>query len=71
MPPRLIALCLLAAGCRTALPAAVLLRVRHPRSAPMRGVTVDGKEWKDFDAAGEAVRLRGIGTLAVAIRYRE
>jgi hypothetical protein len=43
--------------------------VRHPKAAPIRGVTVDGKEWKDFDAAREVVRLHGAGSMVVDIRY--
>ena len=27
----------------------IWLRLRHPTSAPMKNVTVNGKDWKDFD----------------------
>ena len=36
----------------------------------MRGVTVDGKEWTDFDAAKELVKLHGLkGKVRVEARY--
>lgn len=48
----------------------VWLRLRHPRGAKMKGVTVNGKAWKDFDAAIEVVRLHGMNdTVAVEARY--
>jgi hypothetical protein len=51
-------------------PLAVLLRVRHPKKAPMKKVTVNGKPWQDFDVASETVRLAGcLGKVAVEIRY--
>ena len=39
------------------VPKAVLLRLRHPKAAPIRSVTVNGKDWKDFDRKKETVRL--------------
>ena len=51
-------------------PKAVLLRLRHPQSAPIKDVTVNGKAWKDFDPAKEVVKLRGLtGSVAVETRY--
>jgi hypothetical protein len=51
-------------------PAEIVLRLRHPRAAPIRGVTVNGRESKDFDAAGEHVRLRNLtGKTSVTVRY--
>lgn len=38
-------------------PKALLVRLRHPDSRPIRAVTVDGQPWKDFDAAKEWVRI--------------
>ncbi len=38
-------------------PESVVVRFRHPKSAPIRSVTVDGKPWTDFDAAKETIRL--------------
>ena len=48
----------------------MLLRFRHPQGAPMKGVMVNGKEWKDFDADKEVVRLHGLtGSVSVEARY--
>ena len=45
-------------------PREVWLRLRHPRSVPIQSVIVNGKNWKDFDAAKEIVRLHDLtGTL--------
>jgi hypothetical protein len=38
---------------------AVKLRLRHPESRPIRSITVEGKPWTDFDAAGEWITLPG------------
>jgi uncharacterized protein YndB with AHSA1/START domain len=51
-------------------PREVLLRLRHPKAAPIQSVTVNGKEWKDFDPARELVRLSNVaGTIAVTVSY--
>lgn len=51
-------------------PKSVVLRFRHPKSAPIQSVTVNGKAWKDFDPAREVVRLVGMkGSAAVAAGY--
>ena len=48
----------------------VLLRLRHPRSAPIRSVTVNGATWKDVDRAREVVILRDVaGTVKVEVIY--
>jgi len=48
----------------------VLLRIRHPQGKPMKDVTVNGKEWKDFDAQKEWVKLRGAaGKYDVVVTY--
>ena len=48
----------------------VLLRLRHPRAAAIRKVTVDGAEWGDFDAAREVVILHDIAeTVRVEVSY--
>lgn len=41
---------------------AVLLRLRHPDGAKLRGVTVNGQKWDDFDAEKEWVRIPNAGT---------
>jgi hypothetical protein len=38
-------------------PASLYLRMRHPKSAPLRRVTVNGHSWKDFDVAKEWIKL--------------
>jgi hypothetical protein len=35
----------------------VWLRLRHPKSAPIKSVTVNGQDWKDADPAKELVKL--------------
>ena len=51
-------------------PKAVLLRLRHPKAAPIKAVEVDGKPWKDFDGGREVVRLtHGQGKITVVARY--
>jgi hypothetical protein len=47
--------------------APVVLHLRHPRSAPIRSVTVNGRAWNEFDAGREIVVLKG---LAGAVRVR-
>ncbi|HKW97538.1 MAG TPA: hypothetical protein VJN43_07375 [Bryobacteraceae bacterium] len=38
-------------------PQTLLIRFRHPDAKPIRSVTLDGQDWKDFDAAKEWVRI--------------
>ena len=38
-------------------PRTLLIRFRHPEEKPIRSVTVDGQDWKDFDAGKEWVRI--------------
>ena len=38
----------------------VWMRLRHPKSAPIKSVKVNGKEWRDFDPSKEVVRLHGV-----------
>jgi len=48
----------------------VWLRLRHPKSTPISGVTVNGKDWKDFNTAKETIVLKGLtGTVSVTVRY--
>lgn len=48
----------------------VWLRLRHPKSAPIKSVTVNGKNWKDFDPAKEVVKLHGQkDNVTVEIKY--
>ena len=51
-------------------PKAIVLRVRHPEGKPMKRVTVNGAEWKEFDAAKEIVRLKPAkGLITVRAEY--
>jgi hypothetical protein len=51
-------------------PREVTLRFRHPKSAPIKSVTVNGNNWTDFDPAKEFIRLQGLtGTVAVRATY--
>jgi hypothetical protein len=51
-------------------PKTVVLRLRHPKSAPIKSVTVNGGEWKDFHKDKETIELRGLtGTVAVTAKY--
>jgi len=51
-------------------PQKVILRFRHPKSAAMKTVTVNGKDWAEFDRAKETITLKGLaGTVAVTARY--
>jgi hypothetical protein len=47
-------------------PKEVVLRFRHPKSAPIKAVTVNGKPWPSYDKDKETITLRGLtGTVAV------
>jgi hypothetical protein len=51
-------------------PKEVVLRFRHPKSAPIKGVTVNGKPWTEFNKDKETIALRGLtGTVAVTAQY--
>jgi len=51
-------------------PRSLLLRFRHPKAAPVKRVTVNGKNWKGFDTAQEIIRLEGFqGAVAVTAWY--
>ena len=54
-------------------PKEVVLRFRHPNSAPIKGVAVDGKPWTEFNPGKETITLTGLtgltGTVAVTAQY--
>jgi hypothetical protein len=51
-------------------PEGVVLRFRHPKAAPIQGVTVNGKPWTGFDRDKETISLKGLtGTVAVTAKY--
>ena len=39
----------------------VVLRLRHPLGKPLRGVNINGKPWRDFDAQKEWIRIPDVG----------
>jgi hypothetical protein len=50
-------------------PKEVLLRLRHPRSLPIKSVTVNGKPWSELKDR-ETISLKGLaGVVAVTVRY--
>jgi hypothetical protein len=52
-------------------PAALLVRLRHPQGRPMQSVLVNGKNWTDFVAAKEWVRISTPGerNYTIVARY--
>jgi hypothetical protein len=47
-----------------------VLRFRHPKSAPIKTVTVNGKPWTEFNKDKETITLKGLtGTVAVMAQY--
>ncbi|MHB8521356.1 MAG: hypothetical protein ACYDH9_11455 [Limisphaerales bacterium] len=48
----------------------VWLRLRHPKAAPIRSVTVNGQNYLDLDSAREVVKLHDLtGNVSVEVRY--
>ncbi len=45
----------------------VLLRLRHPEGKPIRSVTMNGKEWHDFDVHEEWIRIPNVGSESYSI----
>jgi hypothetical protein len=51
-------------------PPTLLLRLRHPKAAPIRSVTVNDKPWKQFNANKEVIQLKELtGKVTVTARY--
>jgi len=51
-------------------PKEVVLRFRHPKSAPIKSVTVNGKPWTEFNKDKETITLKGLtGNVAVTAQY--
>jgi hypothetical protein len=51
-------------------PKEVILRFRHPKSAPIKGVIVNGKPWTEFNKDKETITLKGLtGTVTVTAQY--
>ena len=48
----------------------IWLRLRHPKSAPIKSVTVNGRQWKKYNKDKEYIILEGLtGTVAVTAQY--
>ncbi|MHB0997634.1 MAG: hypothetical protein ACYC27_00190 [Armatimonadota bacterium] len=45
----------------------LIVRFRHPQSAPIKAVTVNGKPWKKFDQKKETIELKGVTGKAVVV----
>jgi hypothetical protein len=51
-------------------PGGVVLRFRHPTKVAMKGATVNGKPWTEFNKDKETITLKGLtGTVAVTAQY--
>ena len=51
-------------------PKEVILRFRHPKTAPIKGVTVNGKPWTEFNKDKETITLKGLtGQVTVTAQY--
>jgi len=51
-------------------PKEVILRFRHPKTAPIKSVTINGKPWTEFNKDKETITLKGLtGTVAVTAQY--
>ena len=51
-------------------PKTILLRLRHPRSLPIKSVLVNGKPWPQFNAEKELITLENLaGKLAITANY--
>ncbi len=52
------------------VPKEVVLRFRHPKTAPIKAVTVNGKPWTAYNKDKETISLKGLtGTVAVSAQY--
>jgi hypothetical protein len=51
-------------------PKEVILRLRHPKTAPIKSVTVNGKPWTEFNKDKETIALKDLtGTVTVTVQY--
>ncbi len=51
-------------------PETVLLRLRHPMMTPIKGATINGRAWNDFDPAKEVIRLHDLrGSVRAEVLY--
>jgi hypothetical protein len=51
-------------------PQSLLLRLRHPKAAPLRSVEINGESWKNFEKNEEAIHLEGLkGSVTLRANY--
>jgi hypothetical protein len=51
-------------------PKEVVLRFRHPKAAPIKSVTLNGKPWTEFNKDKETITLKGLtGQVTVTAQY--
>ena len=51
-------------------PKSILRRLRHPKAAPIKSVTVNGQAWSGFNQDKEIIELSGLtGKAVVVARY--
>jgi hypothetical protein len=48
----------------------VVLRLRHPQAKPIKSVTLNGQDWREFNADKEVVRVTGVqGKATIVASY--
>ena len=48
----------------------LVLRFRHPKAAPIKAVTVNGKPWTEYNKDKETITLKSLtGTVTVTAQY--
>lgn len=48
----------------------ICLHLRHPNTAPMKGVTINGDPWPEFNQDMETITLKDLaGTVTVTARF--
>jgi hypothetical protein len=51
-------------------PQKVMLRFRHPQAKPIKSVTLNGQDWREFNAAKEEILVKGVlGKATVVANY--
>jgi len=48
-------------------PHTVMLRFRHPQAMPIKGVTLNGQDWREFNKDKEVILLTGVQGKAVVV----
>jgi hypothetical protein len=50
-------------------PQAVMLRFRHPQARPIKSVTVNGQDWREFNTDKEVIRVTGVQGKATIVAH--